>query len=99
MACNKNDLFTALPAGRVKGLLEREITKVRENRARGLLDSGLKSADEMEEDDEGGWLGEGGEGEFRFEMMEEAGVEVVVKGGSVERGDGEYWRQWVGGCL
>ncbi|KAI5801591.1 signal recognition particle receptor beta subunit-domain-containing protein [Peziza echinospora] len=99
VACNKNDLFTALPAGRIKTQLEKEISKIRESRAKGLMDSGAAGADDIGREEESEWLGEGGEGEFRFEMMEEAGVTVSVKGGSVERGDCEYWRQWVGSCL
>ena len=99
IACNKNDLFTALPAGRIRTLLEKEITRIRESRSKGLMDSGIVGADAMVGDLEDEWLGEGGEGEFKMEMMEEVAVEVAVKGGSVERGDCEHWRQWVGSCL
>lgn len=99
IACNKNDLFTALPAGRIKGLLEREITKIRESRAKGLMSSGVKGADEMGGDEESEWLGEGGEGEFKLEMMEEVGVHVSVRGGSVEKDQSEVWWQWIGDCL
>ena len=40
LAANKLDLFTALPAALVKSALEKEITKVRDSRSKGLLDSG-----------------------------------------------------------
>lgn len=107
IACNKNDLFTALPAARVKAMLEKEITRIRESRAKGLRDSGLAAAGagaaagsaEDVVDEENEWLGEGGEGEFRMEMMEDVGVEVLVKGGSVEKGDCDLWRQWLGSSL
>lgn len=103
IACNKNDLFTALPAARVKAMLEKEITRIRESRAKGLRGSDLAGAaagsaeDVVDEENE--WLGEGGEGEFRMEMMEDVGVEVLVKGGSVEKGDCDLWRQWLGSSL
>lgn len=99
IACNKNDLFTALPAARIKILLEKEITRIRESRAKGLRNSGVSGADAVDMDEETEWLGEGGDGEFKMEMMEEVGVTVTVKGGSVDKGDCEHWRQWLGGCL
>ncbi|KAK8210220.1 hypothetical protein M8818_003708 [Zalaria obscura] len=97
VAANKQDLFTALPAQLVRKNLEREITKVRDTRAKGLLDSGV-GGDEDEEERE--WLGEGGEGAFEFRQMEECGVEVQVVGGNV-RAEGDEaphvqnWWAWV----
>jgi len=99
IACNKNDLFTALPATRIKAMLEKEITRIRESRAKGLRDSGVSGVDAVDVDDENEWLGEGGDGEFKMEMMEEVGVDVTVKGGSVDKGDCAHWRQWLGSCL
>ncbi|KAF8425706.1 signal recognition particle receptor beta subunit-domain-containing protein [Tirmania nivea] len=99
IACNKNDLFTALPATRIKVLLEKEITRIRESRAKGLRDLGVSEVDAIAVDDENEWLGERGDGEFKMEMMEEVGVDVTVKGGSVDKGDCVHWRQWVGNCL
>lgn len=99
IACNKNDLFTALPATRIKAMLEKEITRIRESRAKGLRDSGVAGVDAVDADDENEWLGEGGKGEFKMEMMEEVGVDVTFKGGSVGKGDCAHWRQWLGRCL
>lgn len=94
IACNKSDLFTALPANKIKSMLEAEITKVREARSRGVVGVGLEEKDEDE------WLGEGGSGSFTFEQLEDAGIVVEVKGGCVKE-DG--WRQklgeWIGESL
>jgi len=94
VACNKSDLFTALPAARIRRLLEDEMGRVREARSRGIVGVG----EEEREDDE--WLGEGGSGSFTFEALEEAGIQVEFAGGST-LADG--WRQplgkWVGSCL
>ncbi|KAI5843238.1 signal recognition particle receptor beta subunit-domain-containing protein [Tricharina praecox] len=94
VACNKSDLFTALPAARIRRLLEEEMGRVREARSRGIVGVG----DEDKEDDE--WLGEGGSAPFTFEALEDAGIQVEFAGGST-LADG--WRQplgkWVGSCL
>ncbi|KAF2835279.1 P-loop containing nucleoside triphosphate hydrolase protein [Patellaria atrata CBS 101060] len=98
IAGNKQDLFTALPTPLVKAALEAEISKVRETKSKGLLDSGIgMGEDAVEEERE--WLGDGGEGKFQFKQMEEVNVPIEVICGNV-LGDGtngvEKWWQWIG---
>lgn len=100
IAANKQDLFTALPPGAVSECLETEIERVRQSKSKGLVDVG----DSLEEDNEHGVIGGGGEEKFTFKMMEdEYGVKVEVAGGAVrgeEAGKGvERWEHWIGGCL
>lgn len=95
IAANKMDLFTALPAALVKSSLETEITKVRNSRSKGLLDSGIGMEDDGDRDE---WLGEVGSKEFKFKQMEEFDVTVEVSGGNVTGGEGpsvEKWWGWV----
>ncbi|KAF8251365.1 hypothetical protein K440DRAFT_496844, partial [Wilcoxina mikolae CBS 423.85] len=91
VACNKSDLFTALPAGRIRSVLKEELERVREGRSRGIVGVG-------EEEEEVDVLGGGGR--FTFEALEELGVKVVFKGAST-LADG--WRlalgEWVGESL
>lgn len=70
---------------------------MRQSHHKGLLDSGIGMADSG--DEERDWLGDGGEGGFRFEQMEEGGVEVTVVGGNVLGADGADvagWWEWIG---
>ncbi|MCJ1420294.1 hypothetical protein MMC32_006651 [Xylographa parallela] len=100
IAANKLDLFTALPAALVSNVLEREITNVRLSRSKGLLDSGIAMNDGDSGDDKD-WLGDGGEGSFKFSQLEEANVTVTVEGGHVV-GDGANvtrWWDWIGSIL
>lgn len=101
VAANKLDLFTALPARLVRGVLEGEITAVRRSRAKGLLDSGIGMGDggDVGGGGERDWLGDGGEGRFDFSQMEEVNVSVTVVGGSVagaEGADVAKWWDWIG---
>ncbi|KAL8903211.1 MAG: hypothetical protein Q9207_004077 [Kuettlingeria erythrocarpa] len=101
IAANKLDLFTALPAPTVKYKLESEITKVRKSRSEGLLDSGIGSKD-LDGGNEGDWLGDTGDGEFKFSQLEEFNIQVKVAGGNVTGADGsevKQWWEWIGGIL
>ena len=101
IAANKQDLFTALPPGSVRGKLEAEIERIRTSKRRGLMDA---SADGAE--DEAGILGSDG-APFSFQLMEEeAGVKVDVVGGAVKGDEAEAlgsgvrkWEEWIGMCL
>lgn len=95
VACNKSDLFTALPPAKICTLLEAELNAVREARSRGIVRVGLEDSDEVVD-----LLGTSGK-RFSFAgLEEEVGIAVSFRGGST-RGDG--WRlplgEWVGGCL
>jgi signal recognition particle receptor subunit beta len=108
VAANKLDLFTALPAAAVKSTLEREITRIRETRAKGLLGvgtlgkgEGLGGNDE-EGDEEREVLGGTSEGDFKFAAMEEWNVMVDVVGGNAlgEESPGvEGFWEWIGAQL
>lgn len=91
IAANKGDLFTALPAPLVKSSLEAEISKVRNSRSKGLLDSGIGMEDDGDRDE---WLGEMGSAEFRFKQMEEFDVQVEVSGGNVAGGEEPVVHKW-----
>ncbi|KAF2092320.1 P-loop containing nucleoside triphosphate hydrolase protein [Saccharata proteae CBS 121410] len=98
VGANKGDLFTALPAQLVRRNLEQEITRVRQARAKGIVD--VDSGEEGE--NEGDWLGDGGEGAFSFKQMEEVNVVVEVVEGSVEGENGPGvmgWWEWIGGQM
>lgn len=101
IAANKQDLFTALPAGSVKERLQTEIESVRHSKSRGVANIQGGSTSEEEEE----VLGGAGEERFTFKLLEdeEYGIDVEVAGGSVreeEAGKGvRRWEEWIGSCL
>jgi len=100
VAANKLDLFTALPAKLVGNSIEAELSRIRTSRSKGLLDSGIGMDDDVAEDRD--TLGGGGEGDFKFSMMEEYNVSVEVAGGNVTGHDGarvQKWWEWIGNHL
>ncbi len=83
----------------MRSALEAEISRIRDTRAKGLLDSAVKDG---VLEDEREWLGAGGEGRFEFAQMQEVNVPVKVVGGNVtgaERPDVDGWWEWVGELL
>jgi signal recognition particle receptor subunit beta len=100
IAANKQDLFTALPAGAVKDRLQSEIERVRTSRSKGLSAVGQDTDEDVGED----VLGGGGEDKFTFKLLEEEyDTKIDVIGGAVkgeEAGKGvRRWLEWIGGCL
>lgn len=101
VAANKQDLFTALPPGTVRSLLEKEVNGVKESRNRGLV---AVDQDQEADDSEEGVLGGGGEDKFTFKtFQEDYNIEINVLPGSVrgeEAGKGvQRWEEWIGFCL
>ncbi|KAK9238207.1 signal recognition particle receptor beta subunit-domain-containing protein [Lipomyces kononenkoae] len=103
VAANKSELFTAVPAKRLRTLLEVELDKIRESRAKSVDKVGAggdkHDGDDGDEDDSavvGGnlWLGRGGEkeGPFKFEDLE---TEVTVVDGSVDNDKIDGWLGWM----
>ncbi|KAI9826322.1 MAG: hypothetical protein M1832_000239 [Thelocarpon impressellum] len=103
VAANKSDLFTSLPAPLVKTTLETEITKVRDSRSKGLLDSGIgMGEDQGAQGDDKDWLGDVGGSSFDFDQMRDSNVVVEVAGGNVLGSEGPRvgpWWEWVGNRL
>jgi signal recognition particle receptor subunit beta len=105
VAANKQDLFTALPPGSVRDKLETEIDRIRKSRRRGLMDAGVGSG--INEDEEEVLGGDDGHGTFSFNSLEgEVGIKVDVIGGAVKaEGDADIgagvrkWEEWIGMCL
>lgn len=98
VAANKMDLFTALPAALVKSSLESELQKIRASRSKGILDSGIGISDDADVDENNDWLGEVGSKEFKFSQMQEFGISVEVRGGSVigaPEPEVEKWWNWI----
>jgi signal recognition particle receptor subunit beta len=100
IAANKQDLFTALPAGAVRERLQAEIERVRVSKSKGLSTVGQDADAQVEED----ILGGGGEEKFSFKLMaEEYDISIDVVGGAVkgeEAGKGvKRWEEWIGACL
>ncbi|KAF2721424.1 P-loop containing nucleoside triphosphate hydrolase protein [Polychaeton citri CBS 116435] len=101
LAANKQDVFSSIPTNLVKTKLELEISKVRQTKSKGLLDSGIGMEDDIGGDDETNWLGEYGSETFKFAQMEEHGIDVKVVGGNVlgeDNGPGNVqdWWAWIG---
>ena len=96
VAANKMDLFTALPASKIKTHLESEITRIRSSRSKGLLDSGV-GIDDIGSEEQDGWLGEYGSEKFSFQQLQEFDIDVEVVGGSVmaEQADVDKWWWWI----
>lgn len=102
IAANKQDLFTALPTPLVKSTLEAEITKIRDSRSKGLLESGVGLGDATDVGEDKDWLGDVNESRFNFIQLAEANVPVDIAGGHALGPDGAdvtQWRDWIASKL
>ena len=81
VVANKSDLFTALPVGKVRELLEQEISNLKQTRD-----------DNVDEDEERNTLG--GE-EFKFEELEDEKVHVEWTRGSIESREVAGILEWI----
>lgn len=96
IAANKMDLFTALPSTLVKANLEAELTRIRQSKSKGLLDSGV-GIDDVGSEEQDSWLGEYGSEKFQFKQMQEFDIDIDVLPGNVT-GDGpgaDKWWWWI----
>jgi signal recognition particle receptor subunit beta len=101
IAANKQDLFTALPPGTVRSLLDKEVNGVKQSRSRGLV---AVDKNEDADDAEETVLGGGGEGAVSFRTLhKDYDIAIDVLPGSVrgeEAGKGiRMWEAWIGSCL
>lgn len=95
IAANKMDLFTALPATMVKSHLEKELSRIRASRSKGLLDSGV-AVDDVGSQEHDAWLGEYGSEAFAFQQMREFNIDIDVVGASVtDQADVDKWWWWI----
>ncbi|KAJ8099337.1 signal recognition particle receptor beta subunit-domain-containing protein [Lipomyces tetrasporus] len=99
VAANKSELFTAVPAKRLRTLLETELYKIRESRAKSVSKVAAGGEKDDEDDDNedvvggSGWIGKRGEkGSFKLEDLE---TEVTVIDGSVDNGKIDAWIGWM----
>ena len=98
IAANKDDLFTSYPAHVAKSLLEKELTKIRAARGKGMLESTVGEDYSMVPEDQDAWIGALGSEKFSFDQMKEFDVEVEVISGSVTTngcpGVAKWW-EWI----
>ncbi|KAK9473816.1 signal recognition particle receptor beta subunit-domain-containing protein [Dipodascopsis tothii] len=93
VAANKAELFTAVPAKRLRSLLEDEITKIARTKARAVSGVERSALGAAADDDDAPALWAGAPGApFRFEVLES---EVTALSGSVETGKIEPWVRWM----
>ncbi|RVD85692.1 uncharacterized protein DFL_004003 [Arthrobotrys flagrans] len=96
IACNKNDLFTALPSTKIGNLLQTELSRMKETKRKGLLNAG---AGENDDEDLDRVLGDETSDKITWEGLKEFGVEVSVQSGSVKSGTVDGWTSWMSACL
>ncbi|KAK6341252.1 hypothetical protein TWF696_008337 [Orbilia brochopaga] len=96
IACNKNDLFTALPSAKISNLLQIELGRMKETKRKGLLNAG---AGEEDDEDLDRVLGDENSDHVTWEGLREFGVEISVQSGSIKSIAAESWKSWMSSCL
>lgn len=99
IACNKADLFSMVPAVKLRKTLEKELTFIRDAHSQGV--GSVKNEDTLggragdvgdQEEEDGSWLGRGGAIDFS-----ELDGEVAIADGSVKTNNVEPWKRWMEG--
>ncbi|KAF3915423.1 hypothetical protein AA313_de0209286 [Arthrobotrys entomopaga] len=96
IACNKNDLFTALPSSKISLLLQSELGRMKETKRKGLLNAG---AGEDDDEDLERVLGDENSDLITWENLKEFGVDISVQSGSIKSGSVDGWKSWLSNCL
>ncbi|EPS38340.1 hypothetical protein H072_7962 [Dactylellina haptotyla CBS 200.50] len=96
IACNKNDLFTALPSAKISSQLQSELGRMKETKRKGLLNAG---AGENDDEDLEQVLGDDRSDQITWEGLREFGVDVSLQSGSIKSGSVGGWTSWVSECL
>ncbi|KAK6358349.1 hypothetical protein TWF730_007693 [Orbilia blumenaviensis] len=96
IACNKNDLFTALPPAKISNLLQTELSRMKETKRKGLLNAG---AGENDDEDLDRVLGDERTDQITWDGLKEFGVEVTVQSGSIKSSAVDGWTSWMSACL
>ncbi|EWC47028.1 hypothetical protein DRE_03790 [Drechslerella stenobrocha 248] len=96
IACNKNDLFTALPSAKISSLLQTELGRMKETKRKGLLNAG---AGEDDDEDLDRVLGDDNSNQVTWDGLREVGIEVSVQSGSIKRRALDGWKGWMSSCL
>ncbi|KAK9481118.1 signal recognition particle receptor beta subunit-domain-containing protein [Lipomyces japonicus] len=93
VAANKSELFTAVPAKRLRSLFETELDKIRKSRAKsvGKVGGEKQGQNENEEVDDAEWPGDHDK-QLKLEDLES---EITVIDGSVARVNTDGWIRWM----
>ncbi|KAK6543843.1 hypothetical protein TWF694_000571 [Orbilia ellipsospora] len=96
IACNKNDLFTALPSSKISLLLQSELGRMKETKRKGLMNAGAGDDDDEDLDRV---LGDENSDLITWENLKEFGADISVQSGSIKNGSVDGWKSWMSNCL
>lgn len=96
IACNKSELFTALPANKISALLQSELGKMKETKRKGLLNAGADAEDDENIDE---ILGDENSNNITWEGLREYGVDISIHSGSIKKEDIGQWKSWISSSL